>query len=168
MAVASVNPTTEAIDTGKVVGRRIVHYANLDEVLADAERLASAPHRLLGNWSLGMICKHIAKALDMGIDGDVPGLPRFIQPIVRLLLKNKMLRDGMPAGRRPPEKAARIIMPAATSDQEGIDLLRKAIARWNSNPTRLPHPFFGKLTDEDWNKLELRHAELHMSFVVSE
>lgn len=156
----------QGIDTGKVAGRRQVHYESLDDVLADAERLAGVPHRTLGNWSLGMISKHIATALDMGIDGNVPGIPGPLRPIVRMLLLNKMLASGMPAGRKLPQKPARVLMPSDTSDQEGIDLLRKSIARWHSNSTRKPHPFFGQLTPEQWDRLELRHAELHMSFVV--
>jgi len=28
------------------------------------------------------------------------------------------------------------------------------------------HPLFGKLSREEWNRFHLRHAELHMSFLV--
>jgi hypothetical protein len=30
----------------------------------------------------------------------------------------------------------------------------------------LHYPVFGKLTPEEWHQFHLRHAELHMSFVL--
>jgi hypothetical protein len=30
----------------------------------------------------------------------------------------------------------------------------------------MPNPVFGAMTPEDWKRLHLRHAELHLSFVV--
>jgi hypothetical protein len=33
---------------------------------------------------------------------------------------------------------------------------------------REPHGFFGKLTHQQWDQLHMRHAELHLSFLVTD
>jgi hypothetical protein len=34
-----------------------------------------------------------------------------------------------------------------------------------TEPQRHPSPFFGTLTNEEWDALHCRHAELHLSFI---
>jgi hypothetical protein len=167
MAVAESSITTSPIDTKNVAGRRQVRYDSLDDLLADAERLAQAPHRTLGNWSYGAILKHLAAALTMGIDGGVPPAPWPVRFFARTILKRRFLRGPMPPGFKLPRPAAAVLIPeATTSDEEGLVAIRAAVARWKNETRRQPHPAFGKLADWEWNRLQCRHAELHMSFVV--
>ncbi|MFK7777061.1 MAG: DUF1569 domain-containing protein, partial [Gimesia sp.] len=67
-----------------------------------------------------------------------------------------------PAGFKSTEK----FIPDETSTEEGIAALRAAIARQERETKRVDHPGFGTLTNEEWNDFNLRHAELHMSFLV--
>src|SRR5262245_5437901 len=49
-----------AIDTRRVAGRQKLRFADLDEMLAYAERLVSGGSTQLGNWSLGQVLQHLA------------------------------------------------------------------------------------------------------------
>jgi hypothetical protein len=167
MAVAE-HAAGSAIDTKRVAGRRQPHYNSVDDLLADAQKLAQSPHRTLGNWSLGMILKHLANTFTMGIDGGVPPAPWILRTIARTVMKRRMLRGPMPAGYKLPPSAARTLMAGPTSSEEGLAALRTAIGRWKTESKRSSHPFFGNLTPDEWTQLQLRHAELHMSFVVPE
>ena len=40
--------------------KRLVKYANFDEMLADAETLAKDGYTKQGKWSLGQACGHVA------------------------------------------------------------------------------------------------------------
>src|SRR5271165_86793 len=106
------------VDTAKVEGRRKLDYASLEEVLADADRLSSAPVKALGNWSAGQIFRHLATVYNGSIDGltmSVPWPLRLMAP----LLKKKLLRGPMPAGIKLPSDAARVLTPEPTSTAEG-------------------------------------------------
>ncbi len=49
---------------------------------------------------------------------------------------------------------------------ESLQGLREAVSRFQSATQRTRHTAFGKLTRDEWHQLALRHAELHVSFVV--
>ena len=76
-----------AVKTSKVSGRRRLHFGSLDEVLAEAERLAAGPYRKLGNWRLGEILMHLALAGNKSIDGTIErgGLFLFWSGLKRLI-----------------------------------------------------------------------------------
>jgi hypothetical protein len=154
------------VDTSKTSGRREIRYRNHDEVLADAERLAATGYRQLGNWSLGQVAQHLAKAMTTALDGwkELPAWP--IRVLARLLFKDKAVRGPMQPGFKLPPKVAPFLLPDAATDATGIDALRTAVRRWKAEPQRHPHGFFGKLTPEEWEKLMLNHAAMHMSFLV--
>lgn len=157
-----------SIDTKTTSGRRQVRYQSMDELLADAEHMAAGNSRTVGNWTLGQILHHIAIAINMGTEQAPMMFPAPVRFLARLLMKKRVTEGSLKAGFQVPKRFASRILPPPTSVPEGLDALRSAIARWKAIPARCIHPIFGPLTPTEWEKLELRHAELHMSFVVPE
>jgi Protein of unknown function (DUF1569) len=156
------------IDARKVVGRRTVRYNSYDEVLADAERLAAMPTRTLGNWTLGQIFQHLAKAMDAMIDGPPFLLPAPVRLLMSLFMKGKMLRETLSPGFKLPKKGEGLLPTPATTTEEGLRLLRAAVQRVKGTTERALHGGFGKMGPGEWDQFQLRHCELHMSFVVGE
>jgi Protein of unknown function (DUF1569) len=153
------------VDTAKVDGRRKINYASLEELLADAARLSSGPVAVLGNWSPGQVFKHLALAYNGSIDGLSFTLPWPVRMMARIF-KNKLLSGPMPAGFKLPSDGAKALSPAPMSTEDGLADLRAAIERLQRESHRAKHPVFGELTKEQWDKLHLKHASLHMSFLV--
>ncbi len=158
--------TENLLDTSKVAGRREVRYANLDELLADVEQLHAGGCRYLGNWSLGRITQHLAYAMNAALDGAPSMAPWPVRLVASWLYKKKAVSRPMRPGFKLPDNAAKHMVPEECGAEQGIEALRETIARWKSEPQRHPHAFFGKLTNDQWDQLSLRHAEMHMSFVV--
>lgn len=150
------------VKTSKVQGRRQVHYNSYADLMADAEQLANARIKTLGNWSYGQILKHVAEATDSSIDGSGFVLPAPMRWIFSLLMKQKYLTQPLPAGFKAPKR----FQPQETSVEEGLILLRRAIARQDSEDHRAMHPAFGMISKDEWTQFNLRHAEMHMTFVV--
>lgn len=150
------------VATKKVEGRRTVRYASLSELLNDAEQLSTMKIRTLGNWSFGQILKHISMSLDSSIDGAGFALPAPARWLMSLLMKRKFLTKPIPPGFKTPAK----FVPSETSITDGLAALRTAIDRQSREAKRAPHPAFGKIPNEEWNEFNLRHSEMHMSFVV--
>lgn len=164
--MATADRSASPVDTRRVSGRREVHYHSVDDLLADAQQIAQGAYRTLGNWSLGMILRHLATAINMGVDGSKINAPWPIQIVARTLLKKRFLRGPMRPGYKLPKRARAVLVPPGCSDEAGLAELAAAIERWKRVPERKPHPIFGRITPDEWNTLALRHAELHMSFVV--
>ncbi|MEW4452373.1 DUF1569 domain-containing protein [Bremerella sp. JC817] len=151
-----------AINTKGVQGRREVHYRTPQEVLVDARQLAEAEHiETLGNWSPGQIFDHLAKAFDMAIDGADFRAFFLLRWFATLFLKRKFLERGLPPGLPTNE----CFVPEPIDNDAGLARLEDAIGRYLQDPRRGLHPIFGKLTPEEWTQFQLRHCEMHMSFL---
>lgn len=154
------------VNTGKVAGRRKLHFTTLDDIRADAERLAAGPVRQLGNWSFGQATVHLARTMQMGLDHDPNRAPLPIRLVARLM-RRTMLTKGMRPGFKLPKQAAdKYTAGPEISSEQALSELRSAIDRLKNETQRHPHPAFGAMTPEEWKQLHLRHAELHLSFFV--
>lgn len=152
------------------VTRRSVKYATLEDLLRDIDQIESAERagrlQAQGTWTPGQVLGHVAAWIEYGYDGyPMQPPPWIIRVILRWQVK-KYLRNGMPSGVRIPKVAAGTfgvdVMPLA----EGAARLRKAVARLQAGePARYDSPAFGPMNHEERIQLNLRHAELHLSFL---
>ena len=148
--------------------RRRLRFHSPEEFLAEAERLAAGPHKLLGKWSYGQILDHLARAIDNFYEGFGFQAPWHIRTVAKLFLKQRILTKGMAPGIQLPKYAVSLIPEAEVSTEDGLARLRSALKRLaKENPVH-PHPFFGRLTPDEARQLMLRHGELHLSFVIPE
>ena len=155
-----------AVNTKKVSGRRQLRYDSYQDLLNDAERLAVCDVRTLGNWPLGQMLGHLARAMEISIDGADIKAPWPLRFVVRLFFRQRFLSGPLPAGFRLPRAAHEALVPGPMSSQAGLAELRRAIERLHNETERAPHPVLGELSLDEWDSLHLRHAELHMSFLA--
>ena len=153
------------VDTRKVVGRREVHYESLEDLIADARRCAEGDWITIGNWSMGQIYHHLSVTLHATIDGY--GFRVFWPKrlLARIFFKNRFLTQGFQPGVTIPGKMKRL-EPTDMPVEDALTQLATAIERYQANPKRAAHPLFGQFTSEESDQFQLRHAELHMSFIV--
>jgi hypothetical protein len=154
------------VNVKKVTNRRMVRYDTLQDFLEDATRLGNGPVRTLGNRSYAQILQHLAFAMNGSVDGSVLVIPWPIRTVARLLRK-RIINGGMSPGFKLSRANDAKAWIADDSDvPAALESVRKAVQRFQTETKRSPHPAFGHLTPDEWNKFHLRHAELHMSFVV--
>lgn len=153
------------VDTKTVPGRRQLHFASLDEILADIEQLDQGEIRALGNWSPGQILKHLSAVMIGSLDGFPMRSPWWARAF-GWLFKNRILTNPMPPGFRLPKDSADYLVAGETSWEEGLQAFRAAHQRLKTETSRQPSPFLGALTRPQWDQLLCRHAELHLSFLV--
>src|ERR1700761_8673842 len=103
-----------SVDTRAVSGRREVYYGTLDELRADVEDLARGEIVSLGNWSPGQNLMHIARGMNMSIDGINARAPWFLRLGARLL-RDRIIKGPMRTGFKLPEQAQTVLVPGATS-----------------------------------------------------
>jgi hypothetical protein len=159
------------IDTSKVTTCRELRFATIDELFRDAEMLVDADHAgkltRLGNWTLGQALGHVASWADYAYEGYPAKPPWFVKVICRLT-KQRFLNGPMPRGFRMPRVEAGTFaideMPAA----EGLERVRRAFERLERTPPTAPNPAFGRLTAEEWLRMHLKHAALHLGFFKPE
>jgi uncharacterized protein DUF1569 len=164
-----MSTATTRIDTTKVAGRRELHFDSLEDILAEVDRLAGSREiKTLGNWSAGQIFEHLARVMDRSIDGFENTLPAIVRFVFQYTLKPRLLNKPMTAGFKLPAKAGAELIAPPTSFEDGLAHIRGAIHRLQTDPKRVPSPFLGPLTRDEWTRMHCRHAELHLSFLIPE
>jgi hypothetical protein len=151
--------------------RRELHFESLEEITQDAEAMAAAERagklRQLGNWTLGQTSGHLAAWIDFGYDGIPLKIPWLMRVLVRPM-KNRVINQPMRPGKNLPGVGGGTLATDLLPTEQGLDRLRRACNRAKAGPPKAPHPIFGRLTHEEWIKLNLRHAELHLSLLRPE
>lgn len=149
------------------VERRDVKFHDLDEVIAEAERLASGEVRTTGNHSFGQILNHLALSQDVASGRAVapppPLLMRLMMPLMRrMVINSKPLNPGI----RLPAKGESFFWPDKEFDvPSALQSLKDSVEYYQTHGPLEKHPFFGKLTKQEGLELSCRHAALHLSFV---
>lgn len=151
--------------------RRVLHFDSIDQALAEVDRLIAAERedRLdrAGTWTLGQTLGHLATWIDFSFDG-YPGSidpPPLLRVLVKLF-KRRVLTKGMIPGMRIGRVPGGTLGIDVLSTEEGASRFRASFARLRSTPPTLNNPIFGPLTHEQWIQLNLRHAELHLGFLI--
>jgi hypothetical protein len=156
-----------AVDTNAAQERRQLKFTSFEEVFADAEKLASSPNtKMLGHWQLGQLLAHLAWTVNGSIDG-VPFKGPWYLRLVGFFIKGRVIKNGLPTGINLSKDAEASAFPSATSPQEALDSLRKAVECLTTERMTANHPVLGRLTHEEWTQYHLRHCELHLSFAVA-
>jgi hypothetical protein len=141
----------------------------LDEVLRDAELLVKEVRhgtlRTTGNWSLGQALAHLATWVNMPFDG-YPEMrpPVWWMRLLRPFITKWLVNNRFPAGVRIAGVEGGTFGIEPCEIDEGLARLRSAYRRLVAEAPTLTSPVFGPLTQEQWIKFHLRHAELHLGF----
>jgi hypothetical protein len=168
--MSSATPAASGpVDTGKVAGRRSLRFETIDQMMAEVDRLVAAERagqlQRLGNWTLGQVLGHLAAWAEYGYTGVPLKVPFFVKWIMRLQ-KQKALYGTMPAGVKIPHVAGGTLATEPLALDEGLTRLRQVLERLKSEAPTAPSPVFGPLTHEESIAINLRHAELHLGFLI--
>jgi hypothetical protein len=159
------------VDTAKVANRRVLRFDSIDQMLAEVDRLVASEKagrlKQLGNWTLGQTLNHLATWIEYGYIGCPLKPPFFIRWILKLQ-RNKFLRGPMPAGVRIPRVEGGTLAIDPMPLDEALPRFRRMAERLKTEPPTEPSPALGKLTHDEAIALNLRHAELHLGFLVPE
>lgn len=163
-----ISPAPRPVNTARVSGRRKLTYSSFSDLLDDADHLASQPVRTLGNWNYSQILQHLAASVEFATGG-APARVTWWLRMSAPLLKQQFLTKSIPAGFKFPTQfreayEGQAEVPVADAFQR----LRAAILLLQQSGPQHAHPLFGMLSAAEWELLTLRHAELHMSFVLPE
>jgi hypothetical protein len=159
------------VESGKVAGRRTLRFESIDQALAEAEGLAAAERagrlRRLGNWTLGQTLGHLATWAEYGYTGSPLKVPFFIKWFLRLR-KRKFMYGPMRAGVKIPGIEGGTLATGPVPLDEGLGQFRRIMERLKTEAPTAPSPIFGPLTHEEGIAINLRHAELHLGFLIPE
>ncbi len=143
--------------------RRSLVFGNIGDILPDIQRLQNGC-RSLGTWSLGQTCQHLADSFH----GSIDGFDLRNHRIKRFFLHKKMLQYALTKG--IPKNYT--VDPNLTPNDDvplddAIQALTSAIDRYQKYQGFLhPHPLFGKMSRENWDRIHCIHSAHHLSLLL--
>jgi len=152
------------------VERRKLSFATLDEVVGDAENLLAKGYERAGNWDLAQVAGHLANWLSYPVEG-FPKVTLVLRPVAWLVrtTAGKRMRDGIIAnGFKPGTRTVPETVPVAGGNPaDAVARLRQAAERLKAHTGPIvPSPLFGPMDKDTAVRLQLRHCEHHLSFLV--
>ena len=150
---------------------RTLRFETLEACVREVERIieadCSGTLHAHGNWTAGQVMAHVAAWVEYGYEGFPIGPPPFfVRWILRWQLKG-ILTKGMSPGVRIPRVPGGTTGMDAMQTQAAAERLLAALRRLETNePAPYDSPAFGPLSDQDRVRLNLRHAELHLGFLL--
>jgi hypothetical protein len=149
----------------------MLRFESIDQMMAEVDRLVEAERagrlKRRGNWALGQTLGHLAIWAEYSYTGVPLQLPFYIRWYLRLR-KRRMLYGPMRPGVRIPGVEAGTLGTEPMPVDVALERLRRVMKRLKSEPPEIPDTRFGQLTHEEAIAINLRHAELHLGFLIPE
>ncbi len=134
------------------------------EVKARVATLRPDSARQWGKMTVAQTLEHCCRGMESAT-GDLQ-VPRiFIGRIIGPIVKRLALGNDAPMRRDSPSAPEFRINgdPDFTTQQERLlKLIDKFATAGPTGCTRQPHPFFGKMTPEEWSELAYKHLDHHL------
>ncbi len=163
-------PAAAQVNTRRA-SRRDLDFDDLDDLPRELDRIEAAAAAgtltTTGNWTPGQNLEHCAIFMRFAIDGFPFRAPFWIRWPSQIFVKWLVVRGGSPpAGIALRGNLAALRPGDATSFAEGLAELRLQIGRIRAGERfTAPSPLFGRLTHEQWTRIQLGHCTLHLSFL---
>jgi hypothetical protein len=164
--------SAQTVHAGKALRRELSFHCTgcLKEELArieSAHRAGTLRHT--GNWTAGENLDHVAKVWEFALDGFPPEAkaPLFMRVIARLMKGRMTSGKTLPAGFKIPKGGEYMLPRADCAFADGLVRLRRVLDRLDRGAQMtVASPAFGPMTHDEWMRLNLAHAQLHLGFLA--
>lgn len=143
--------------------RNIHDPATLNELLGRLSQIKADTPRQWGKMDAAQMMAHCSNALESTL-GDKPVKRELLGLLFGKLAKKSVTSDE-PFRQGLPTAASFVIKDSPDFDKEKQRLMSLITRLSKTSPeviTKNTHPFFGKMTAEEWNMLNYKHLDHHL------
>ncbi len=150
---------------------RKLNFETLDDVERECRSLLDHGYRPLGKWNLAQTCLHLSDWLRFPMDGyPLAPLPvRLLMGTMRATIGRRQLKKILANGFKPnlPTMPATVYATETSDDAQAVQTFAETIDRFKChNGAFHPSPLFGHMTPQEVLKLQLRHCEHHLGYLI--
>lgn len=134
-----------------------------NSLLRRIDALQPAASRLWGKMDSAQMLAHLSRALEDAV-GDRPAKQSFLGKIVTPLIRSSVFGEK-PFGKNAPTDPSYVVADAhdfAAERARLVNVIHRFAQRGPLGATGQTHPFFGKLSSEEWGKLTWKHVDHHL------
>jgi len=140
--------------------KTIFNEADKNEILQRIEKLTPESKALWGKMNVSQMLAHCAKGIEMAT-GELKTKSSPMQFIGRRI-KKKVIYSNDPFRKNSPTAQELTIADPQEFSQGKVNFIA-TIKKLTSETTKAEkHPFFGKMTSEEWGIINYKHADHHL------
>ena len=118
-----------------------------------------------GKMNVGQMLAHCQAPLNVGIGSHALGKYNFILRAIGRMVKKSLVKDETPYKKNQPTDKSFVVADSRNFDAEKaklIDSVNKFSTAGKQGSLGGNHPFFGKMTLEEWDRLQWKHLDHHL------
>jgi|ERR1041385_6711674 hypothetical protein len=141
----------------------LFNQSDCNAIVARLNKLSSNTQHRWGKMDVAQMLTHVHRALRTA-SGELKLKRSFIGILFGTIAKKKLFSNE-PWGHNMPTDKNFIVTDQRNFEEEKKALLESIHRFQQTGPTGVskePHPFFGKLTSEEWGRLQWKHLNHHL------
>lgn len=141
----------------------IYDKASNDAIIVRINKLSAESKPLWGKMNAAQMCQHCSIAIDIAL-GTGNLKVNFLMKLLGKLLKKKVFYGG-DMGKNSPTAKEFIVTKSLDLEKtksEFIERYRRFAIEGTAAIKTMNHPFWGKMTYEDWDALMWKHVDHHL------
>jgi len=145
--------------------KNIFNKTDGNEILERIEKLTPESKALWGTMNVSQMMAHCARAAQMPTGEIVPKRVGFPISLIGSLLKSKILKSPSFRKNSPTAPEIKITDPRDFEKEKSNfkAAVKKLVDSGESIAKAPQHPFFGKMSPEEWGRINYLHADHHLS-----
>jgi hypothetical protein len=145
--------------------KNIFNEADKNEILQRVEKLTSESNALWGTMNVAQMLAHCTGAAQLPTGEVKTKQAGFPINIIGRLLKNKVLGEGEFRKNSPTAAEIKVVDSRDFQKEKTnfITAVKKLGEGREKVATATQHPFFGKMTAQEWGRINYKHADHHLS-----
>ena len=139
----------------------IYNKTDNDLIISRINNLSPESKAQWGKMSVDQMFKHTTAAIDVAFEEKELKI-NFVMKFLGKLMKNKILNSDF---KKNSPTAPEFIFKDTYDFEFSKNELIEKFSRFSKNPSSIKvqvHPFWGKMSAEDWNKLMWNHMDHHL------
>ena len=144
--------------------KHIFEPASLNEILQRIDNLKPDTQRQWGTMHVAQMLSHCSNIIEIGL-GEKKGTSNFISKLIGPLFKSQMTNEKPFKQGLPTDPASIVPVDEKDFEQEKsrlVNTVKKLASKKDSTETPPKHPFFGKMTYQDWSRATYKHLDHHL------
>ena len=132
-------------------------------IISRVNKLSADAKPLWGTMSVSQMLAHCQPPLRTAF-GEHKSKRGLVSYLFGGMVKKKLMKDDTPFDRNLPTDPTFVVKDDKNFEEEK-DKLVGLIKRFTQGPSAIakdPHPFFGKMSPEEWDKLQWKHLDHHL------
>lgn len=145
--------------------KTLFDHTHTEEILARIDKLTLQTKPKWGKMNATQMLAHCTAPLQMA-HGEIKSKRPFISYVLGKMFKKKMVDPNFPFNKNSPTDK-NFLFPHANDFEAEKKKLIAQIKKFNEKGvagiTTQPHSFFGAMTPQEWNILQSKHIDHHLS-----